>query len=142
MQELEENTNTLILGDYMEHFFENIVYSLAPVTISILEIIGIIIILYGSASALINFAMHKFDLRENRTKIILGEALALALEFKLGSEIIKTVIVRNLEELLILGIIVALRVILTFVIHWEVEKADLACEFNAPENYKKVNRID
>lgn len=119
----------------MEHLLENIVFMLASIAIPTLEIIGIIIILYGSLSALINFGMHRFDLRENRTKIILGEALALALEFKLGSEIIKTVIVRNLEELLILGIIVALRVVLTFVIHWEVEKADLASEFRTSDDF-------
>lgn len=119
----------------MEHLLENIVYKLAPVTISVLEIVGIMIILYGSIAALVNFGLNKFDLRENRTKIILGESLALALEFKLGGEIIKTVIVRNLEELLILGIIVALRVVLTFVIHWEVEKADLASEFRTPKTF-------
>lgn len=122
----------------MKHFLEELLHKIAPVTITGLEIIGILIIAYGSIAALVNFAAHKFDLRENRTKIILGEALSLGLEFKLGSEIIKTVIVRSLDELIILGIIVGLRVVLTLLIHWEVEQADLADEFRVnKENSKK-----
>lgn len=116
----------------MEQALHNILSTIAPIIITALELIGIAIIAFGSLAALYNFAIHKFDLRENRTKIILGEALSLGLEFKLGSEIIKTVIVRDLNELVILGIIVILRVVLTFVIHWEVEQANLSHEFKSP----------
>ena len=51
----------------------------------------------------------------------LGRALALALEFKMGAEIVNTVIVRNLEELGILAIVIALRAILALLIHWEIK---------------------
>lgn len=118
----------------MESILHNLVLTLGTITMYALEVIGIVIIIYGTISALINFTKHRFDLRENKTKIILGEALALSLQFKLGSEIIKTVIVRDLNELLILGIIVVLRVALTFVIHWEVQQADLADEFQKNHN--------
>mgnify|MGYP002510706576 CR=1 FL=1 len=47
-------------------------------------------------------------------------ALALALEFKMGAEIIKTVIIHNLEELAILGAVVIIRALLAFIIHWEI----------------------
>lgn len=125
----------------MEQILHNILSSVAPIIITALELIGIAIIAFGSLAALYNFAKNKFDLRENKTKIILGEALALGLEFKLGSEIIKTVIVRDLNELIILGIIVVLRVVLTFVIHWEVKQANLPHDFKNPSHIKKSNHI-
>lgn len=56
----------------MIELLEKILDFIAPVAIITLEIIGIIIISYGSISALYNFAKNNFDLREKRTKIILG----------------------------------------------------------------------
>ena len=50
----------------------------------------------------------------------LGKALSLALEFKMGAEIIKTVIIHNLEELAILGVVIIIRALLAFIIHWEM----------------------
>ena len=38
----------------------------------------------------------------------------------MGAEIVKSVIVRDLEELLILGIIIVLRARLAILIHWEI----------------------
>ena len=63
-------------------------------------------------------------------KISLGNSLALGLEFKMGAEIIKTVIVRSLDELLILAFIIILRAILAVLIHWEIktEKKMVASE--------------
>ena len=43
----------------------------------------------------------------------------MGLEFKLGSEILRTVVVRDLSEIAIVGAIILLRAALTFLIHWE-----------------------
>ncbi|MBU3203351.1 DUF1622 domain-containing protein [Clostridium algidicarnis] len=56
-------------------------------------------------------------------KIRFAQSIALDLEFKLASEILKTVVIREMDEIYVLGAIIAIRVILTFVIHWEI-KAD------------------
>jgi uncharacterized membrane protein len=53
-------------------------------------------------------------------RLDLAEGIALALEFKLGGEVLRTVIVREWTELLILGAIIALRGALTLLIHWEI----------------------
>ena len=53
--------------------------------------------------------------------------------------IIKTVIIHNLEELAILGIVIAIRALLAFIIHWEIrmeEKAELSAE--EKEEEKKI----
>ena len=39
----------------------------------------------------------------------------------MGAEILKTVIVRSLDEMYILAAIILLRAILAFVIHWEIK---------------------
>ena len=70
------------------------------------------------------FKDHKLPLVDE--VIELGKTLALALEFKMGAEIIKTVIVHDLKELAVLGIVIAIRALLAFLIHWEMkmEKAE------------------
>ena len=55
-------------------------------------------------------------------KIMLAQGLAVGLEFKLGSEILKTVIVRDWTEIATVAGIIALRAALTFLIHWEIKE--------------------
>ena len=69
--------------------------------------------------------------------IDLGKALSLALEFKMGAEIIKTVIIHNLNELAILGIVIIIRALLAFLIHWEIrleEKTTPSQDKNEQQN--------
>ena len=54
-------------------------------------------------------------------RLKLAQGMALCLEFKLGSEILRTVVVRDLKEIAIVGAIIALRAALTFLIHWEIK---------------------
>lgn len=63
---------------------------------------------------------------DKNIRLELGEGIALALEFKMGGEVLRTVIVREWRELGILGAIILLRGALTFLIHWEIrnEKAE------------------
>ena len=65
--------------------------------------------------------------------ISLGKSLSLALEFKMGAEIINTVIVRDLKELGILAIVIIIRALLAILIHWEIKMG-----IEDDENEKKV----
>ena len=62
-------------------------------------------------------------LKKQPTDIIndLGRTLAFALEFKMGAEIINTVIVRDLRELGILTVVILIRALLAVLIHWEIK---------------------
>ncbi len=95
-------------------------YPVAEISASVLELIGIAIIIVGSFRALIRLIESLIKRIGFHVVIELGRALSLALEFKMGAEIIKTVIIHNLEELAILGFVVLLRAILLFIIHWEI----------------------
>ena len=54
-------------------------------------------------------------------KLSLGNSLALGLEFKMGAEILKTVMIQEINEIMILGAIIILRALLSILIHYEVK---------------------
>lgn len=58
----------------------------------------------------------------------LSQGIAISLEFKMGSEVLRTVVVREWEELGILGAVILLRGLLTFLIHWEIKHEEAALE--------------
>ena len=84
--------------------------------ILIVEFIGIVILIYAVVSAVIGLIR-----RQPHTRLKLAEGIALALEFKMCWELLLTVIVREWNELLILGAIILLRAALTFLIQWEIK---------------------
>ena len=107
---------------------EEIMTIIAGVAIYLLEIIGITVIVVGAIRTIVLMYInekHKNDpnAKHYNIKINLANALALGLEFKMGAEIIKTVIIREVSELLILGAIILLRAILAILIHWEIKVA-------------------
>ena len=108
----------------MEHLFSIIEHMIAPFVIHVLELIGIFLITTGSLRAFWRLICSGFNFSDRSTQIMLGESLAMALEFKLGAEIIKSVIIRDLSELIILGFVVVLRIVLTFVVHWDLKQME------------------
>ena len=106
--------------------YEAILHHLAEISALTLEFIGVIIIVVGSGKSLIQLVNNLIRHRRINIVVELGKTLALALEFKMGAEIIKTVIVHDLQELAVLGIVILIRALLAFLIHWEMkmEKKD------------------
>ena len=100
--------------------YKEFLYPLAEISAATLELVGIIIIVLGSILALVKIIKCLINKLPFNVVIDLGKALSLALEFKMGAEIIKTVIIHNLEELAILGVVILIRALLAFIIHWEI----------------------
>lgn len=107
----------------MLHFMEEII----PLIVHLLEAMGLFVITFTGIKAFIQYAMKGFNFAEDTIKIELAKALALGLEFFLAGEIIKTLTIHSLKEVYVLGAIMALRVALTFVIHWEVTSDSKHC---------------
>lgn len=101
--------------------YKEILHFMAEITVNTLEFIGITIIILGSVRALITIFLRLKKDEPANVMVGLGRALALALEFKMGAEIVNTVIVRDLKELGILAIVIALRAVLAILIHWEIK---------------------
>ena len=101
--------------------FENLIGYIALIIAFVIEIMGVVIITIGAIKSFINYFRDSILKTDHSIKIELGNALALALEFKMGAEILKTVVVREMTELIILGVVIVLRAILAVLIHWEIK---------------------
>ena len=117
--------------------YKDILYILAEFAASTLELIGIMIIVIGSCRALIRLVRCVISKHPFHVVVDLGKALSLALEFKMGAEIIKTVIIHNLEELAILGVVIIIRALLAFIIHWEIRTEEKEKELKNNSNTKE-----
>jgi uncharacterized membrane protein len=89
--------------------------------IHMLEWMGISVIVFTGVRAFVLYIIGRFNFSDESIKVMLAKGLAVGLEFKLGAEILKTVMLQTLDEVFILAAVVVLRVILTFVIHWEIK---------------------
>ncbi|MCI7179699.1 MAG: DUF1622 domain-containing protein [Schaedlerella sp.] len=88
----------------------------------LLELFGVIVLVCTAVRCFVMWIHH-----DSRLRLDLARGIALSLEFKMGSEVLRTVVVRQWSELGILGAVIFLRGLLTFLIHWEIkhEKEDL-----------------
>ena len=101
--------------ELLEHI-EGLFQIIVQYGILFLECAGVIILLTTAVKSLYTWACRK-----GRVQLDLAQGIALALEFKLGGEVLRTVIVREESELLILGAVILLRGALTYLIHWEIK---------------------
>lgn len=91
----------------------------------LLELFGVVVLVFSAVKAFVQWLKHDSNLR-----LDLAQGIALSLEFKMGSEVLRTVIVRDWAELGILGAVIVLRGLLTFLIHWEIKHEKAALENN------------
>ncbi|MEG2204613.1 MAG: DUF1622 domain-containing protein, partial [Oscillospiraceae bacterium] len=80
-------------------------------------IIGIFVVSVGAFRAFFIY-LHMLVTRQPiDVKLTLLNAMETGLEFKMAAEILKTVLVRDVNELMIVGAVILLRALLTFIIH-------------------------
>lgn len=97
--------------EQIESYFTLIIHYV----VLLIEFIGTAVLVYAIIAAVVGLFK-----RQKHVRLKLAEGIALALEFKIGGELLRTLIVREWEELLILGAIILLRAALTFLIQWEI----------------------
>ena len=102
--------------DTIVTFLEDIVKYTAEIGIRLVELAGIMVLLITAVQGVIQYFRH-----DSSVRLKLAEGIALALEFKLGGEVLRTVIVRTWDELAILAAIIVIRSMLTFLLHWEIK---------------------
>ena len=104
---------------------ENMLRYVVEFSTLILEFFGICILMYTGIKSFILWIK-----KSDAIRLELAQGIALALEFKLGGEVLRTVVVRDWAELGILGAIITLRAALTFLIHWEIKNEKKALQPN------------
>lgn len=93
---------------------ESIIELILEIVVPILELMGIFIV---AEAALVSFGRYLYCLLTRKRIHVKGRlavGLLLGLEFMMTAEILKTIVVRDTKELLILGGVVVLRGILAF----------------------------
>ena len=103
------------MGNSLALMLESLLEPIVAVAIHGFEYVGVFIILVTGVKAFINYLR-----RQPHVRLDLAEGMALGLEFKLGSEILRTVIVRDFQEIGLVAAIIAVRAALTILIHWEI----------------------
>lgn len=109
----------------IEHLF----HTLVSAGILLLEFAGVAVLLATAVRCIIGI-FHK----DAHVRLKLAQGIALSLEFKLGGEVLRTVIVREWSELAILGAIILLRGLLTFLIHWEIKNEESRLKLDVHQN--------
>ena len=101
------------------HQIEAIFQLIVQYGVLLLESAGVAVLLITAVKSIIGYAKRKPHIR-----LSLAQGISLALEFKLGGEVLRTVLVRELSELMVLGLVILLRGALTFIIHWEIKNEE------------------
>lgn len=83
---------------------------------------GIFAVAYSACYSFFMYIKNILIKKEFNVQFYLANGLAIGLEFKMAAEILKTVLIRELSELLILGAVILLRAILSFLIHFEMKQ--------------------
>ena len=84
--------------------------------ILLIELAGIAVIVISLVRGFIGFVQ-----KDDSTRIQLAQGIMLGLEFKVGSEVLRSVIVSGWNELGTLAAIILLRSMLTLLLHWEID---------------------
>ena len=95
---------------------EQLIERILPTIIAALELMGIFIVAVSALSAFGRYLKSLFTRTPCDVKFALANGLAL-----MAAEILKTVLVRDLKELLVLGAVILLRALLSFLIHFEMK---------------------
>lgn len=100
-------------------FLNTLLSFVTNAAVLLFEFIGVFVIAGYGVYGIVCFFRHDAAMR-----LKLANGLATGLEFKLGSEILRTVLVRDLSEIAIVGAIILLRAALAFLIHWEIKNEE------------------
>lgn len=109
---------------------ENLIETILPFLIHIFELMGIIVLSIGAFTAFYNYIKSRFGKEGYTWKYYFANSMITALEFKMAAEILKTVLVKSLTELLTLAALFLLRALMTLVLEREIKstKEDSAVE--------------
>jgi len=101
---------------------------------------GVAIICFGAVRSIITYFKTQLRGVKGRrlydsqgvgsVKVMLGTSLELGLEYKMGAEIIKTLLIRDMSEIWVLASIIVLRAMLFVLIHFEMRAETKKTEIN------------
>lgn len=101
--------------EILHHFLSTIV----DYAILLFEFMGVCVLIFTGIRGAINYFQ-----KNPYTRLNLAKGMAMGLEFKLGGEILRTVVIRTWQEILTVAGIIVLRAGLTLLIHWGIKNEE------------------
>jgi uncharacterized membrane protein len=99
---------------------QEFLFSAVDLVAIVIEIWGLLVIAIGFISELIRtFRKYRFDFYKANMDNNFNHTLTTGLEILLAAEILKTITIRNFENLIIIGVLVILRIVMTLLLVWE-----------------------
>ncbi|MCR4707210.1 MAG: DUF1622 domain-containing protein [Clostridiales bacterium] len=98
-------------------FLQGLVAALAELCIPLVQLVGIVILVISAAKSVAAYVRG-----DEHVGVKLAHGLALALEFLLGAEVLHIVLAHDWKELGILGVGVVIHILLTMLLHKEVQE--------------------
>jgi uncharacterized membrane protein len=99
---------------------EHAISPILEILIPICELMGITVVAISTLSAFGRYIRMLVTREVSDIKFRLASGLALSLEFKMAAEVLKTVLLSDLRELLVLGVVIVLRALLALLLHFEM----------------------
>jgi len=100
-------------------FLRTAISFLTDIGIQLFEMVGVVVLLVAGARAVVGY------LRKGpHTSVTLARGAAMALQFKMGAEILHIVQVREMQELYLIAGIVVIRIVLALMTHYEIREGD------------------
>ncbi|MGG7176469.1 DUF1622 domain-containing protein [Clostridium paraputrificum] len=100
---------------------EELLNKYLPILINILELMGVIIVIIGALKAFYSYIKSVITNTKVPIKYTFANNLAMGLEFKLAGEILKTVLIKSIDELWVIAAVSLLRGFLAVLIYWEMK---------------------
>ena len=92
-----------------------------PILIHLFELMGILILTLGVFTAFYHYIQKRFFKKDTNIKYEFADIMITTLDFKLAAEILKTVTIKSMDELVILASVFIIRIIMTFVLEKEMK---------------------
>ncbi|WP_294389692.1 DUF1622 domain-containing protein [uncultured Clostridium sp.] len=92
-----------------------------PILIHLFELMGILILTLGVFTAFYHYIQKRFFKKDINIKYEFADVMITTLDFKLAAEILKTVTIKSMDELVILASVFIIRIIMTFVLEKEMK---------------------
>ncbi|MDU2123495.1 MAG: DUF1622 domain-containing protein [Clostridium celatum] len=92
-----------------------------PILIHLFELMGILILTLGVFTAFYHYIQKIFFKKKVNIKYEFADVMITTLDFKLASEILKTVTIKSMDEVVILASVFIIRIIMTFVLEKEMQ---------------------
>jgi len=107
--------------------------TIAKYTSFVLDLVSILIMILSGIKALYTFVKSGFKFNNLRVSLIIAEGLTMSLGFLLAAEIISSIVIKTIPNLIILFGTAGLRIGLTFVLHWEIGQYEKVLDAEHPK---------